>query len=109
MGDLRVPESQVLVAIAEQLDSLRTGSPQPDESVPGLGDKHGTKDETPRKAKLGNTKDTPKKHKSHEKKGRSKQSPPTSTREPNVNFEANKLGTAVAQACLSIARMMRGS
>ena len=87
----------MLLDIAEQLDSLRTLSPQPKGSAPELGDKHGTKDETPKKGKLGNTEDTPKKQKSHEK-SQLRQSPTekslaTLSHEHNVNLEANKLGT----------------
>ena len=55
---------------------------------------------------------TPKKQKSHEEKSRSRQSPTekssaTLSHEHNVNLEANKLGTVVAQACLSVARIMK--
>ena len=107
MGDLHVPELQVLVDIAEQLDSFRTGSPQPEESVSRLGDKDGTKDETSRKTKPGSTEDTLRKHRSHKEKGHLKQSPSALTCKPMVNFKADKLGTAVAQACLSITRMSR--
>ena len=102
----------MLLDIAEQLDSLRTLSPQPKGSAPKLGDKHGTKDETPKKGKLGNTEDTPKKQKSHEEKSQSRhspteKSPATLSHKHNVNLEANKLGTVVAQACLSVARIMK--
>ena len=112
MGGLRVPKPQVLLDMAKQLDSLRTLSPQPKGSAPELGDKHGAKDGTPKKGKLGNTGDTSKKQKSCEEKSRSRQSPKkkspgTSSHEHNVNLEANKLGTAVAQACLSVARIMK--
>ena len=59
----------MLLNIAEKLDSHRTLSPQPVGSAPELWDKHGTKDETPKKGKLGNTEDTPKKQqKSREEK-----------------------------------------
>ena len=101
----------MLLDLANQLDSLRTVSPQPKGGAPGLGDKDGPKNETPKKGKPTNTEDTPKKqHKSHEEKGQSKhnlaeKSPALSTHEPNVNFEASRLGSAVAQACLSVARM----
>ena len=74
----------MLLDIAEQLDSLRTVSPQPKGSAPKLGDKHGAKDKTPKKGKLGNTENTPKKQqKSHKEKSQlrqslTKKSPPTS-------------------------------
>ena len=102
----------MLLDIAKQLDSLRTLSPQPKGSAPKLGDKHGTKDETPKKGKIGNTEDTPKKQKSHEEKSRlrqslTKKSPAMSSHEHNVNLKANKLGTVVAQACLCVARITK--
>ena len=55
MSSLWVPNPQVLLDLADQLDSLRTGSPQPEGSVPGLGDKDGPKDKTPKKRKSANT------------------------------------------------------
>ena len=102
----------MLLDIAKQLDSLRTLSHQPKGSAPELGDKHGAKDKTPKKGKLGNTEDTPKKKKSHEEKSQSRQSPTEkspamSSCEHNVALEANKLGTAVAQASLSVARITK--
>ena len=48
----------MLLDIAEQLDSLRTLSPQPKGSAPELGDNHGAKDKTPKKGKLGNAEDS---------------------------------------------------
>ena len=69
MSSLQVPNPQVLLDLADQLDSLRTVSPQPKGSVPRLGDKDGPKDETPNKRKSANTKDTPKKQHSHKEKG----------------------------------------
>ena len=51
----------MLLELADQLDSLRTVSPQPEESVLRLGDKDGPTDETPKKRKSANTEDTPKK------------------------------------------------
>ena len=76
MGGLYIPKSGVLLALADQLDNLRTVPPRPKASNPESGDGHGTKDETPKKIKLGDTGDTPKKHhKSHEEKSQSKHSP----------------------------------
>ena len=102
----------MLLDLADQLDSLRTVSLQPEGSVPGLGDKDGPKDETPKKRKSANTEDTPKKQHSHEEKGRSRhnsaeKSPALSTHEPNVNFDTSRLGNAVAQACLSVTRITK--
>ena len=110
MSSLQVPAPQVLLDLADQLDSLRTGSPQPKGSVPRLGDKDGPKDETP-KRKSANTEDTPKKQHTHEK-GQSRhysaeKSPASSTHEPNVNFDASRLGNAVAWACLSVTRITK--
>ena len=56
--------------------------------------------------------DLPRKHKSHEEKGRlrhspTEKSPASSSREHNVMLETDKLGDAVAQACLSVTRMSR--
>ena len=103
----------MLLDLADQLDSLRTVSPQPKGSVLGLGDKDGPKDKTPKKGKSANTEDTPKKqHKSCEEKGQlrhnsAEKSPALLTCKPNVNFDASRLGTAVAWACLSVTRMMK--
>ena len=62
MGGLYVPEPGVLLDLAKQLDSLRTVSPRPKVNDPKSEDKHGTKDETPKKIKPGDTRDTLKKH-----------------------------------------------
>ena len=103
----------MLLDLAEQLDSLRTVSPGPKVNDPESGDKHGMKDETPKKIKPGDTGDTPKKHhKSCKEKGQLKQSlteksPASLTCKHDVGLEANRLGDVVAQACLSVARMTR--
>ena len=113
MGGLYIPKAGVLLDLAKQLDSLRTAFPRPKANDPESGDKHGMKDEIPKKIKPGDTGDTPKKHhKSHEEKSQLKQSPteksPASlTHEHDVGLEANRLGDVVAQAYLSVARMMR--
>ena len=76
-------------------------------------EEEGTKEETPKKAKLVETGDPPRRHhRSHEEKGQSRhslteKSPASSSHEHNVTLETNKLGDAVAQACLSVARMSR--
>ena len=49
MGGLYVPKPGVLLALANQLDNLRTAPPRPKASNPKSGDRHGTKDETPKK------------------------------------------------------------
>ena len=113
MGGLYIPKPGVLLDLAKQLDSLRTASPRPKVNDPESGDKHGVKDETPKKIKPIDTEDTPKKHhKSHNEKGQLKQSPteksPASlTCKHDMGLKANRLGDVVAQACLSVARMMR--
>ena len=73
----------------------------------------GTKEETLKKAKPTET-DLPRKHhKSHEEKGQSRHSPTdkppaSSSCEPNVMLETDKLGDAVAQACLSVVQGCQG-
>ena len=69
MEGLYIPEPAVLLALADQLENLRTVPLGPKASNPVSGGGHGTKDETPKKIKLVDTGDTPKKHhKSHEEK-----------------------------------------
>ena len=70
-------------------------------------------EETLKKAKSVETGDPPKRHhRSHEEKGQSRHSPTdkslaSSSREHNVTLETDKLGDAIAQACLSVVRMSR--
>ena len=52
----------MLLALADQLENLRTVPPRPKTSNPESGDRHSTKDETPKKIKLADTGDTPRKH-----------------------------------------------
>ena len=74
MEGLYIPEPGVLLALANQLDNLRMAPPRPKATNPESRDRHGTKDETPKKIKLGD-RDTPKKHhKSHEEKSQLKHS-----------------------------------
>ena len=69
MESLYIPEPTVLLALADQLENLRTVPPGPKASNPESGNRHSTKDETPKKIKLADTADTPRKHhKSHEEK-----------------------------------------
>ena len=113
MEGLYVPEPGVLLALADQLENLRTVPPGPKASNPESGDGHGTKDETPKKLKLADTRDTPRKHhKSYKEKSRSKhslteKSPASSSCEHDVVHQASRLGDVVAQTCLSVARMAR--
>ena len=62
MEGLYVPEPTVLLALADQLENLRAVPPGPKVSNPESRDGHGTKDETPKKVKLADTGDTPRKH-----------------------------------------------
>ena len=99
--------------LADQLENLRMVPPGPKASNPESGDGYGTKDETPKKIKLADTGDTPRKHhKSCEEKSQSKhspmeKSPALSSCEHDVVHQASRLGDVVAQACLSVARMVR--
>ena len=108
IGGLYVPKPGVLLDLAEQLDNIRTPLPGPK-----AGDRHGPKDETPKKVRLGDTGDTLKKHhKSQEERSQSKhssmeKSPASSSCEHGMGLEANRLGDVVAQACLSVARMTK--
>ena len=113
MEGLYVLKPGVLLDLAEQLDNLRMMSPTPTASNPKSGEKHGAKDETPRKIRPGDTGETLRKHhKSCEEKSQSKHSPTEksfalSSCEHDMDLKANRLGDVVAQACLSAARMMR--
>ena len=113
MEGLYIPEPTVLLALADQLENLRTVPPRPKASNPESGDGHGTKDETPKKIKLTDTGETPRKHhKSHEEKSQSKhslteKSPALSSHEHDVAHQASRLGDVVAQACQSVVRMVR--
>ena len=113
MEGLYVPKPGVLLDLAEQLDNLRMASPTPKASNPESGDKHGAKDETPKKIRPGDIGETLREHhKSHEEKSQSKHSPTeksfaSSSCEHDMDLEANRLGDVVAQVCLSAARMMR--
>ena len=75
-------------------------------------EEEGTKEETPKKTKSTETDPPRKHHKSHEDKSRlrhslTEKSPASSSREHNMTLNTNKLGDAVAQACLSVVRMSR--
>ena len=116
MEGLYVPKPAVLLALADQLENLRTVPPGPKASNPESGDGHGTKNETPKKIKPADTGDTPRKHhKSHEEKSQSKhsptytfeKSPASSSHKHDRVHQASRLGDVVAQACLSVARMVR--
>ena len=113
MGGLCVPKPAVLLALANQLGNLRAAPPKPKVGNPGSRKGGGTKDETRKKVKLVDTGDIPKKHhRSHEEKSQSRhspteKSPASSSHEQDVAPKADRLGDVVAQACLSVARMVR--
>ena len=113
MRDLHVPKPAVLLTLADQLDNLRAAPPEPREVIPESQEGDGTKDETPKKVKLVETGDIPRKHhRSRKEKSRSRhspteKSPASSSHEQDVALKADRLGDVVAQACLSIARMLR--
>ena len=113
MEGFYIPKPAVLLALANQLEDLRVVPPEPKVSNPESKNGHGTKDKTPKKVKLADTGDTPRKHhKSHEEKSRLKhsqveKSPASSSHKHDVVPQASRLGDVVAQVCLSVARMVR--
>ena len=113
MRDLHVPEPAVLLTLANQLDNLRAAPPEPKEVIPESQEGDGAKDETLKKVKLVETGDIPRKHhrsckeKSQSRHSPTKKSPASSFHEQDVAPKADRLGDVVAQACLSIVRMLR--
>ena len=111
--NLIVPKPVVLLSVADQLDDLRAAPSEPSEAVPEPHEEEGTKEETPKKAKLAEAGDPPKRHhRSHKEKGQSRHSltdklPASSSRDHDVILKADKLEDVVAQACLSVVRMSR--
>ena len=111
--DLLIPEPAVLLTLANQLDNLRAVPLEPREAILESCEGDGTREETPKKAKLAETADPPRRHhKSREEKSQSRHSPteksPTSSScEQDMVLKADKLGDVVAQACLSVVRMSR--
>ena len=113
MEGLYIPKPAVLLALANQLENLRAVPPKPKVSKPKSQDGHSTKDKAPKKVKPTDTGNTPRKHhKSCEEKSQSRhslmdKSPASSSCEHNMVPQASRLGDVVAQACLSVARMVR--
>ena len=113
LKDLRVPDPQVMLDMADQLDSLRTMSPGHREGETEPGDKDDSNEETPKKSKqvaLKDSSDKKKSHKSHESHLRhssADKSPTLSSCDTSAGLDANRLGTAMAQACFSMAKMTR--
>ena len=110
--NLVIPEPAVLLSLADQLENLKAAPAEPTEAVPEPREEEGTKEKTPKKTKSAETDPPRKHHKSHEDMSRSrhsptKKSPASSSREHIATLDTDKLGDAVAQACLSVARMSR--
>ena len=110
--NLIVPEPAVLLSLANQLENLKATPTEPNEAITEPREEKGTKEETLKKAKSMETDPSRRHHKSCEEKGWSRHSPteksPASlSREHNVTLKTDKLRDAVAQACLSVARMSR--
>ena len=110
--NLVVPEPAVLLSLADQLENLKAVPAEPTKAVTEPREEEGTKEETPKKTKSAETDPPRKHHKSREDKSRSRhslteKSPASSSCEHNVTIDTDKLGDAVVQACLSVARMSR--
>ena len=111
--NLVVPEPAVLLSLADLLDDLKATPTEPSEAIPEPCEEEGTKEETLKKAKSAETGDPLRRHhRSHEEKGwlrhsLTEKSPASSSREHDVILKTDELGDAVAQACLSVARMLR--
>ena len=103
----------MLLALADQLDNLRAAPPEPRSGKLEFQEGNGTKDETPKKAKPVEVGDIPRKHhRSHKEKSQSRhspteKSPASSSHKQDVAYKADRLEDVVAQACLSVARMVR--
>ena len=111
--DLIIPEPAVLLSLAKQLDNLRAAPSEPREAILESCGEEDTRKETPKKAKSAETGDPPRRHhKSREEKSQSRhssteKSPALSSHEHDMVLKAEKLGDVVAQACLSVVRMLR--
>ena len=111
--NLVVLEPAVLLFLADQLENLKATPAELTEAIPEpREEEEGTKEETPKKTKSTETDPPRKHHKSHKDKSRSRhspteKSPASSSLEHIVTLDTDKLGDAVVQACLSVARMSR--
>ena len=110
--NLIIPEPVVLLSLADQLENLKATPAESTEAVTEPREEEDTKEETPKKTKSAETDPPRKHHKSREDKSQSRHSPteksPASlSHEHNVTIDTDKLGDAVAQARLSVARMSR--
>ena len=111
--NLIVPEPAVLLSLANQLEESKAMPTEPSETVTEPHEEEGAKEGTPKKAKLVETGDPPKRHhRSRKEKAQlrhspTEKSPASLSHEHNVILETEKLGDAVAQTCLSVARMSR--
>ena len=113
--NLIIPEPAVLLSLADQLDDLKAAPTKPSEAVPEPREEEGTKEETPKKAKLAETGDPPRRHhRSHEEKGQlrhspTEKSPALSSHEHDVILKTDKLGDAVAGCCEDVEGSGKGS
>ena len=111
--NLIIPKPVVLLSLADQLDDLKVAPTEPSEAVLEPHEEKDTKEETPKKVKPAETEDPPRRHhKSREEKSQLRhsstdKSPALSSHEHGVVLKTDELGDAVAQACLSVARMSR--
>ena len=111
--NLIIPEPAVLLSLANQLDDLKSTPTEPSKAIPEPCEEKDTREETLKKAKLVETEDPPRRHhRSCEEKGQLRhsltdKSPASSSHEHSMVLKTDELGDAVAQACLSVARMLR--
>ena len=110
--NLIVPKPAVLLSLADQQENLKAAPAEPTEAVTEPREEEGTKEETPKKTKPTETNLPRKHHKSREDKSQSRHSPteksPASlSHEHNMTLNTDKLGDVVAQACLSVVRILR--
>ena len=110
--NLTVPEPVVLLSLANQLEHLKAMPTEPNKAITEPHEEEGTKEETLKKAKSVETDPPRRHHRSREEKGQlrhspTEKSPASSSHEHNVTLETDKLGDAVAQACLSVVKMSR--
>ena len=112
MEGLHIPKPGVLLALADQLDNLRMVPPGP-KATPSQGTDIALRMRPPRRPSQQILETPPKKHhKSCEEKSQLKhslmeKSLASSSCEHDVVHQASRLGDAVVQACLSIARMAK--
>ena len=105
---LQVPDAQGLVDMAHTLACLKASPSKPEESEGGSGDKaDDIKDVTPKKTKGFSPDGDPekKKQRTHSKHGSVSNPSTLSPDEVSTCFYSTRLGTSLAQACLSVVKM----